>query len=164
MKLIEQKIIDKANFMCETYFMDFPDYDKDNPITTLSDALTILVLDALQDDELDSSEIYDFLSERLKEPDFETHEDDGMGFLTGDFTEEDRNDFKKTETMENLKTVWNFVEEYFPNYYSSDEILRNNDLSQAIEEGEEGLEQQMNDSNAYVYEKAIEGYLETLKS
>ena len=66
--------------------------------------------------------------------------------------------------MENLKTVWNFVEEYFPNYYSSDEILRNNDLSQAIEEGEEGLEQQMNDSNAYVYEKAIEGYLETLKN
>lgn len=66
--------------------------------------------------------------------------------------------------MENLKTPWNFVEEYYPNYYSCDEILRNNDLSNAIEEGEEGLEQQMNDSNAYVYEKAIEGYLETLKS
>lgn len=66
--------------------------------------------------------------------------------------------------MANIKTVWNFVEEYFPNYYSSDEILRNNDLSNAIEEGEEGLEQQMNYSNAYIYEKAIEGYLETLKS
>lgn len=66
--------------------------------------------------------------------------------------------------MENLITSWDFVERYFPNYSISDEILRNNDLTKRIEEGEENLQEQMNDSNAYVFEKAIEGYLETLKN
>jgi len=63
--------------------------------------------------------------------------------------------------MKNLNTTWGFVEQYFPNYSNHDEILRNNELSKAIEEGAENLENQMNDSNAYVYGKAIEGYLET---
>jgi hypothetical protein len=61
--------------------------------------------------------------------------------------------------MTNLKTVWDFVEEYFPNYSSSDEILRNNDLSKAIEEGEEGLGEKLNDSNAYIFEEAIKGFI-----
>lgn len=65
--------------------------------------------------------------------------------------------------MKNITTSWEFVEKYFPNYYSHDEILRNNDLTKRIEEGEEGLQQDLNDSNAYVFEKAIEGYIESLK-
>jgi len=94
MNPIEKTIIDRANLLCKNAFMDFPDYDEENPLTTLADALTVFVFDAFQDNDIDSSEIYDFLSERLKEPDYKTHDDDGMGFLTGDFTEEDRNDFK----------------------------------------------------------------------
>lgn len=61
--------------------------------------------------------------------------------------------------MKNLKTVWDFVEEYFPSYSSSDEILRNNDLLKAIEEGEEGLNEKLNDSNAYIFEEAIKGFI-----
>ena len=94
MNPIEKTIIEQANLLCKNAFMDFPDYDAENPFTNLIDALTVIVWDSLQLD-CDSSEIYDFLNERLKKPDFETHDDDGMGFLTGDFTEEDRNDFKK---------------------------------------------------------------------
>lgn len=162
MNPIEKTIIDRANLLCKNAFMDFPDYDENNPITTLAEALTVFVFDSFQDNDIDSSEIYDFLNEILKTPDYETHEEDAMGFLTGDFTEEERNNFKKSETTEILKTPWDFVEKYFPNYSSSDEILRNNDLTNAIEEGEEGLEDQLNESNAYVFEEAIKGYLKTL--
>jgi len=63
---IEKSIIDKANELCEKAFMDFPDYDKENPFTTLADALTIVVFDTLQIDEFDTSEIYDFLNQKLK--------------------------------------------------------------------------------------------------
>jgi hypothetical protein len=63
-----------------------------------------------------------------------------------------------------LKTTWDFVEKYYPNYYSCDEILRNNDLSNEIEEGRTDLENEMNDSNSYVFNKAIEAYIETLKN
>lgn len=80
MNPIEKAIIDNANALCKNAFMDFPDYDPENPFTNLADALTVIIWDSLQLD-CDSSEIYDFLKERLKEPDFETHE-------------EDRNDFK----------------------------------------------------------------------
>jgi len=66
--------------------------------------------------------------------------------------------------MENINSVWGFVEEYYPNYSSCDEILRNNDLTNAIEEGEEGLEEQLKESNAYVFEKAIEGYIKSFKT
>lgn len=66
--------------------------------------------------------------------------------------------------MENIKTVWDFVEQYYPNYSSCDEIMKNNDLTKAIEEGEEGLNEKLNDSNAYIFEKAIEGYVLTLKN
>lgn len=64
--------------------------------------------------------------------------------------------------MKNIETVWQFVETYFPDYSSSDEIARNNDLSEIQEE--EDVQNELNDSNAYIYEKAIEGYLESLKS
>lgn len=99
--------------------------------------------------------------------------------------------------MENLKEVWEFVEKYYPNYYSSDEIAENDDLhkiadgelngyaevwyNDAIEEKQEffgGLRDEeqvaeavkedfyslLQESNAYIYEKAIEGYLETFKN
>jgi len=94
MENIEKLIIDKANYLCKNAFMDFPDYDEENPITTLADALTVIIWDDLQLD-CDSSEVYDFFNARIKQPDFEVHEDDTMGFLTGDFTEEERNNFKK---------------------------------------------------------------------
>lgn len=35
--------------------------------------------------------------------------------------------------MENLKTVWNFVVEYYPNYYSSDEIAENDDYTKILD-------------------------------
>lgn len=33
-----------------------------------------------------------------------------------------------------MKTIWDFVESYYPNYSSSDEILHNEDLLKLIEE------------------------------
>jgi hypothetical protein len=99
--------------------------------------------------------------------------------------------------MENLETVWNFVEKYYPNYYSCDAIAENDDYTKIVD-GEingcaeelynsevneqdifyggtldnEQIEEEvlkifqakLNESNAYIYEKAIEGYLETLKN
>lgn len=65
MENIEQLIIEQANKLCANAFMDFPDYDKENPFTTLADALTVIVLDSLQLD-CDSSEVYDFIASKLK--------------------------------------------------------------------------------------------------
>jgi len=95
MNPIEKLIIDQANLLCKNAFMDFPDYDPENPFTNLADALTVFIFDAFQDNDIDSAEIYDFINERLKEPDYETHEEDAHGFLTGDFTEGERDEFKK---------------------------------------------------------------------
>ena len=61
---LEKEIIEKANLLCEAAFMDFPEYDKENPITTLSEALTAIIWDSLQL-ERDSSEVYDFINEKL---------------------------------------------------------------------------------------------------
>lgn len=99
--------------------------------------------------------------------------------------------------MENLKTVWDFVENFYPNYYSCDDIAENDDLHKIVDGelngqaeimyndemeeqriyfggtlDEEQLENEVlkiftakkESSNAYIFEKAIEGYLETLKS
>lgn len=90
-----------------------------------------------------------------------------------------------------MKTIWDFVEVYYPNYSSSDEILHNEDLLKLIEgqvdtgadsiyneireellifdiepREEEilGLAQQRySESLVSIYEQAIQGYLETLK-
>jgi len=62
---IENLIIEKANLLCKNAFMDFPDYDAENPFTNLADALTVIIWDSLQLD-CDSSEIYDFLQSKLK--------------------------------------------------------------------------------------------------
>lgn len=69
--------------------------------------------------------------------------------------------------MEEIKDVWGFVERYYPNYSSCDEILMNNDLSKIVEEDEnadESIQQKMHESNAYVFEKAIKGYLEEINN
>ena len=34
--------------------------------------------------------------------------------------------------MANTKTVWDFVEEHYPNYYSSDDIALSDDLSKLV--------------------------------
>lgn len=103
--------------------------------------------------------------------------------------------------MENLKTVWDFDERYYPNYSSCDLIAENNDLQVILDaedlEGSHAYdlkkalikecafnyevifkkdtalfateieEQVMNDvklklleSNAYIYEKAIQGFID----
>lgn len=79
------------------------------------------------------------------------------------------------------KTVWDFVENYYPNYSSSDEIAYNNDLQKIID-GEingyaedlyndmlnEGIfeediitiaQQRLDKSNAEIYADAIQNYL-----
>jgi len=63
---LEKLIIKQANELCEKAFMDFPDYDKENPFTNLADALTIVIFDTLQIEEFETSEIYDFLNQKLK--------------------------------------------------------------------------------------------------
>jgi hypothetical protein len=88
------------------------------------------------------------------------------------------------------KTIWDFVEQYYPNYSSSDEIMHNEDLLKLlegqvdtgadsvyneireellifdIEPREEeilGLAQQRySESLTSIYGQAIQGYLETL--
>jgi hypothetical protein len=64
---IEQKIIEQANLLCKKSFMNFPDYDQENPFKNLADALTVIIWDSLNID-CDSSEIYDLLNERISEP------------------------------------------------------------------------------------------------
>ena len=94
-----------------------------------------------------------------------------------------------------MKTnIWNFVEQYYPNYSSSDEILYNDDLLKLLEGevntgadsiynvvsdmlieellGLEPSEEQVlervqdmyNQSLVEIYELAIQGYLETFKT
>ncbi len=95
--------------------------------------------------------------------------------------------------MENTSNTWEFVEKYYPKYQSCDEIAENDDLTKIIDgeingqaeviynEIKESLneifgtepeefqiieiaQQKLNESNAYIYEKAIEGYIESLKA
>lgn len=63
-----------------------------------------------------------------------------------------------------MKTVWNFVEEYYPKYSSSQAIADNNDLSLASEElpNCQVIKEALQLSNAIIYEKAIEGYLKQI--
>lgn len=90
-----------------------------------------------------------------------------------------------------ITDIWSFVEEYYPNYSSCDEILYNDDLTKLLEgevdtcadsiynsireelvdlfgtePNEEEIlklaEQRYAESLATIYEKAIQGYLQTL--
>src|SRR5690606_34748981 len=93
-----------------------------------------------------------------------------------------------------METAWEFVEKYYPNYSGCSEIAENNDLQCIVDnevEADSCAEELYNDikeelenlygsvedfqvieeaqkrlykSNAYVYERAIEGYLETVKN
>src|SRR4051794_22686277 len=96
--------------------------------------------------------------------------------------------------MQSITDVWEFVEAYYPNYSSSDEIAENDDLQKVVdgqlEEGEEAFniyneieteltenmgfspeefqivevaQKRLYESNASVFEKAIEGYIESQK-
>lgn len=99
--------------------------------------------------------------------------------------------------MAEISEIWGFVEKYYPNYSSSDEIAENGDLHKLLEESyEEGdcahdlykelrdeleihyggddeliesalktqIENLYNASAVKIYEAAIEGYIESLKT
>ncbi len=77
------------------------------------------------------------------------------------------------------KTAWDFVEKYYPNYYSSDEIARNDDLSKLVngeqnsgddaskiledeygdDENNPQIQIDFNESLVRIYERAIENFL-----
>ncbi len=62
---MEAFIIQKAKDICKRDFMTYPDYDESIEMY-LADALTILIVEQLDnDDEVDISEIYDFISEKV---------------------------------------------------------------------------------------------------
>ena len=65
MNTIKYRIIIRANEICKTNFMEYPDYDEDNPITTLVEALTVFVVKDGEMHAFDSSEIYDALNYRV---------------------------------------------------------------------------------------------------
>ena len=59
-KKIIPQLIKLADEIASTRFMDYPDYDEDNPITTLAEALTIFVQESMSNtDEIDLTEVYD---------------------------------------------------------------------------------------------------------
>ena len=78
--------------------------------------------------------------------------------------------------------VWDFVEKHHPNYYSDNEIALADDLQKIIDgeaetgssaeeyfvntcdENMEVVKERYNEVHRSIYEKAIEGYLESLKA
>lgn len=65
-KQTEAFIIEKANEICKSDFMQYPDYDADEPITDLPTALVITLTDNSVDEEVDTDAIYDFLAFALQ--------------------------------------------------------------------------------------------------
>jgi len=61
MENLEKIIIQEANELAKRQYM----YDSDNPITTLVEALTMFVVESLQNNSFDSSEIYDLINSKL---------------------------------------------------------------------------------------------------
>ena len=63
---MEKKLIELAHKVCRGSFMDYPDYDPDIELS-LADALTILVLENVgnDDDDIESSEVYDLINTRI---------------------------------------------------------------------------------------------------
>lgn len=94
--------------------------------------------------------------------------------------------------MEKMENAWDFVVQHYPKYSSSDEIAENNDLQMIVDgewdddeesaanrlfwsiaeeigEADENIvkgeaQKRLDESNAYIYEKAIEAYIESLNS
>lgn len=62
MESIENTLIQEANELAKSNYS----HDPDNPITTLAEALTMFVVESLQDDSFDNSEIYDLINLKLK--------------------------------------------------------------------------------------------------
>lgn len=68
---MEQKIIDLANSICQKNFMNYMDYDKDNPLTDLAEAMTVIVSDAFDTysgvgDGIATDKLYDyFLTQQM---------------------------------------------------------------------------------------------------
>jgi len=60
---IENLIIEKAKEMMKADFMQYPDYDESIPFTLL-DAITVIIAQHVND--VDTCEIYDFLTSKLK--------------------------------------------------------------------------------------------------
>ena len=80
-----------------------------------------------------------------------------------------------------MENAWDFVEKYYPNYYSSDEIARAADLDiiltepdhewnegaqylwDAHESNQQEIVRLQNEVMCSIYRKSIEGYLESIK-
>lgn len=85
-----------------------------------------------------------------------------------------------TETTTEIN-VWNFVEENYPNYSKCSDITQNDDLQKIVDGEIEGaaedlfniliartgteeqalimVQNQLHESNAYIFQRAIEGFL-----
>ena len=70
-------------------------------------------------------------------------------------------DFVDAYTEKEMKNVWDFVERFHPNYSSSDEICRANDieLKKETEELTQDEEDKLNYLLRYIYEESIENFI-----
>lgn len=82
--------------------------------------------------------------------------------------------------LNNKSTVWEFVGLHYPGYYQSDDIAHNDDLCKLLEGEVNGaaeellhteydgdinnprIQQDYNESQAYILEESIKAYLESL--
>jgi len=63
---MKTKLIELANQIAKRNFMNYPDYDQDNPIRDLAGALTILIGESLpHDSSIESQEVFDYLEKQL---------------------------------------------------------------------------------------------------
>ena len=62
----EDLIISKAHNICKACFMDFPDYDENEPLS-LSEAIAVIIThDEDHDSELMAENVYDLINYKLK--------------------------------------------------------------------------------------------------
>ena len=63
---LELELISMANKIAKEGFMDYPDYDADNPFKLLGEALCVFILEALPDSsEVDLNELYEVISPKV---------------------------------------------------------------------------------------------------
>ena len=65
---MKKLIIQRANDLCRGNLMDYPDYDEDDPITSLAGALTIILgedYDWVAENDIETNELFDFLETEL---------------------------------------------------------------------------------------------------
>lgn len=63
-----------------------------------------------------------------------------------------------------MKNAWSFVEQFYPNYSSCSEILRNEELNKKAEEGDTSVKNDLAISNSDIYEKSINSFNDTFTS